>query len=205
VASTNAGQPGRGRSGVRLSGLGATPAVAVRPRRDDDIGPLADILVRVHERDGYPVEGVDDPIAWLRAPNELGSWTAEWDGVPVGHVMLLRAMASDDVVRSWRGRTGRDISRLAILARLFVDPAARRLGAGRRLVTDALSHASGLGCSVALDVMMKDQAAIRLYESLGAQHLGGVCHHYGEGQAEPAAVYAWLDGVPGNRAQARRP
>jgi ribosomal protein S18 acetylase RimI-like enzyme len=44
--------------------------------------------------------------------------------------------------------------------------------------------------AIAFDVMLKDHAAIRLYERLGAQHITDLTHHYGDGLTEPAAVYA---------------
>jgi hypothetical protein len=59
-------------------------AVIIRPRRDNDLPALADALVHVHTVDGYPVEGVTDPSAWLHHPHELQSWTAEVAGHPVG-------------------------------------------------------------------------------------------------------------------------
>ena len=35
--------------------------VVVRRRQLSDLAELAEVLIRVHARDGYPVEGVDDP------------------------------------------------------------------------------------------------------------------------------------------------
>lgn len=53
----------------------------------------------------------------------------------------------------------------------------------------AVRHAHNLDLSVSFDVMVKDQAAIRLYERLGAHHIADVEHRYGNGLVEPAAVY----------------
>lgn len=39
-----------------------TSTVSARPRTDADLPELARILVEVHDRDGYPVEGVADPV-----------------------------------------------------------------------------------------------------------------------------------------------
>jgi len=46
--------------------------------------------MKVHETDGYPVEGVDDPEAWIRPPAVLSAWVAEEDGTIVGHVAVIR-------------------------------------------------------------------------------------------------------------------
>ncbi|MBE1876161.1 acetyltransferase [Myceligenerans pegani] len=54
----------------------------------------------------------------------------------------------------------------------------------------AVEFARSRGLAIAFDVMLKDRAAIRLYERLGAQHITDLTHHYGDGLTEPAAVYA---------------
>lgn len=160
-----------------------------RPRRDEDIPALAAALVRVHTQDGYPVEGVDDPAAWLLHPRELHSWTAEVAGTPIGQVTLTQAAPDDDAARVWQEQTGESVTELAIPVRLFVDPEHRRSGAGRLLMRTAVDSARVRGLAVAFDVMLKDEAAIRLYERLGAQRLADLTHHYGDGLKEPAAVY----------------
>lgn len=164
-------------------------AITIRQRRDADLPALAAALIRVHAVDGYPVEGVADPEAWLRPPHELMSWTAEEAGTPIGQITLTRATADDDVAQVWHELTGGDIARLAIFARLFVDPDHRTSGIGQRLITAAVGHAHALGLSVAFDVMEKDQAAIRLYERMGARRLGAITHRHSDGLSEPAAVY----------------
>lgn len=163
----------------------------VRERRDRDLPALARVLVRVHDVDGYPVEGVADPTAWLRSPVELRSWTALVDGAPVGQITLNAATEQDDAARVWTEHTGGNSADLAIPARLFVDPDHRRSGIARRLMTTALEHATSLNRFVAFDVMDKDTAAIELYERLGATRIASVVHDHSDGQAEPAAVYVW--------------
>lgn len=164
-------------------------AVIIRPRRDNDLPALADVLVRVHTVDGYPVEGVTDPGAWLHHPHELQSWTAEVAGQPVGQITLAHATADDDAARVWHERTGGNIGRLALPVRLFVDPDHRSAGAGRLLMRAAAEHARSLNRSVAFDVMKKDRTAIRLYERMGAIPIGDITHHHSHGLNEPAVVY----------------
>ncbi|WP_083420652.1 GNAT family N-acetyltransferase [Mycolicibacterium llatzerense] len=161
----------------------------VRRRRQADLAALADVLVRVHARDGYPVEGVDDPEAWIAPPAELAAWTAVYEEEPIGHVSVAQARTSDDAAILWQRTTGGDVSRLAIVARLFVDPGHRSLGAGALLMEAVHRFASEHELAVALDVMLKDCNAIRLYEKLGYRRLGTVGHEHSGGKAEAAAVY----------------
>jgi ribosomal protein S18 acetylase RimI-like enzyme len=163
--------------------------LAIRPRRNEDLPDLAAALVRVHALDGYPVEGVADPEAWLRHDHELQSWTAVDGDQPIGQVTLTRAVPDDDAARAWQQHTGGDIDCLAIPARLFVDPDHRGSGAGRLLMEAAVDFARTRGLAIAFDVMLKDRAAIRLYERLGAQRVADLTHQYGDGLTEPAAVY----------------
>ncbi|GAA4695617.1 Ribosomal protein S18 acetylase RimI [Promicromonospora umidemergens] len=163
--------------------------VTIRPRREQDLPNLASALVRVHAVDGYPVEGVADPEAWLRHPNEIQSWTAAQDDEPIGQITLTQAQPDDDAALAWREYTGRDVDRLAIPARLFVDPDHRGSGAGRLLMETARDFARSHGLAVALDVMLKDHAAIKLYERLGAERISDINHQYGDGLTEAGAVY----------------
>jgi GNAT superfamily N-acetyltransferase len=163
--------------------------VVIRSRDQADLPALAQVLVRVHAQDGYPVEGVERPQAWLTPPRELAAWTALFDDQPIGHISLTQASPTDDAARLWQRTTGQDISRLAIPVRLFVDPRHRQRGAGRLLMRAAHTFATGHQLAMAFDVMLKDRDAIRLYEAIGCQRLGTITHEHGDGQFEPAAVY----------------
>ena len=163
--------------------------VTIRPRREEDIPALAAVLVRVHELDGYPVEGVADPENWLRHDRELQSWTAVEDETPIGQIALIRAEPGDDAAHIWQEKTGGEFDDLTIPVRLFVHPDHRGTGAGELLMKAATSFARSRGLAVAFDVMLKDRAAIRLYERLGAHRIATMNHRYGNGLFEPAAVY----------------
>jgi len=167
--------------------------ITIRPRDPGDLPDLAPVLVRVHAVDGYPVEGVAAPEDWLTPPRELAAWTAVYDGVPVGHISLAKADSSDDAAAVWQQTTGHGIEAVAIPVRLFVDPDHRDQGAGKFLMLAAHTYAAEHGLTLVFDVMLKDHAAIRLYESVGCQRLGTIEHHHSDGETEPAAVYVAPD------------
>lgn len=179
--------------------------LVIRPRKDTDLAELSRVLVRVHDQDGYPVEGVSDPGSWLTPPREVAAWTALLDDRPIGQISLTRAADDDDAAILWQRATGGDISQLVIPVRLFVDPPHRRLGAGAQLMLAAHNYSTGHNLAMAFDVMLKDQAAIQLYEAAGSKRLGIIDHHHSDGKTEPAAVYVAPAGSIGVWASGTRP
>lgn len=141
--------------------------IEIRPRRDADLPALGEVLVRVHRRYGYPVEGVADAIGWLTPPRLLMAWSAICEGPPVGHAALVQAAIEEDAARVWHGHTGASIERLAIPVRMFVDPEHRRHGVGGMFMRTVEEYGRQHGLALASDVMLKDEAAIRLYETAG--------------------------------------
>ncbi|WP_246162112.1 GNAT family N-acetyltransferase [Roseovarius faecimaris] len=80
------------------------------------------------------------------------------------------------------------------IKRLFVQPSARGLGLGRRLMEAALAHAQRLGAvRVLLDTGIYDTAAQALYRKLGFREID----YYPEGEndraLQPYLVYMQLD------------
>lgn len=98
----------------------------VRPRESRDLAEAATVLTAVHESDGYPVEGVKDPEAWLSPEGLLAAWVAELDGHVVGHVAINSPQPGEEVARLWREESGDDDSHIGVLARLFVAREARK-------------------------------------------------------------------------------
>ena len=161
----------------------------VRERTTSDLPEAAAALVEVHTTDGYPVEGVDDPHAWLTSPHLLWAWVAELDGRIVGHVAVTRPQPSDAAATMWAHTTNGTGKPVAVLGRLFVVAAARRHAGGDRLMRAATNIAHHHGLRLVLDVMTKDTAAIRLYERLGWLRIGTTEHDNGHGQLIPAHCY----------------
>ncbi|MFD3687316.1 GNAT family N-acetyltransferase [Nocardiopsis sp. NPDC058631] len=128
------------------------------------------------------------PETWLTPPGLLRSWVAERGGEVVGHVGVGRADGGD-AVRRGAEALGVSGERIAVLARLFVVPGARRLAVGERLTVVATEFARASGLRLVLDVMAEDRAAIRLYERLGWVRTGQVRHTVEGAEAVPAYCY----------------
>ncbi|MDX3747278.1 GNAT family N-acetyltransferase [Streptomyces sp. AK08-02] len=162
--------------------------VIVRPFQKDDLASTASALIDVHTTDGYPVEGVDDPEAWLRSADVIAAWVGEGGGEIVGHVAIMRP-SGEDAVSAWMHQSDDSVDQIAVLARLFVVKAARKHAVGERLMQAAMDYGSEHGLRLVLDVMAKDAAAMRLYERLGWREIGRAPHHYGSGQKIDAVLY----------------
>ncbi|MFF4449663.1 GNAT family N-acetyltransferase [Streptomyces sp. NPDC001502] len=167
-------------------------SAVVRPYQDTDLEGAAAALVAVHATDGYPVEGVADPQAWIRSANVRAAWVGAVDGKIVGHVSVMRPQG-EDAVSLWTGQSGDDEQHVAVLARLFVLQEARRRALGAQLMQAATSWAQDQGIRLVLDVMAKDTAAIRLYQRLGWTRIGEATHPYGEGRLMDAICFAAPD------------
>lgn len=162
--------------------------VIIRPFADDDLVGTAAALVEVHHTDGYPVEGVEDPGAWIKSDVVLASWVAESNGRIVGHVAVMKPQG-EAAVNLWIKQSGDSEDRVGVLARLFVVQPARKQAAGRRLMDSAVAYARAHGLRLVLDVMTKDAAAIHLYERLGWRKIGETLHPFGNGKTSPAVCY----------------
>lgn len=160
-----------------MSGTKSADELLIRPRTSADLAQAAAVLVAVHDADGYPVEGVERPEAWLSPPGLAAAWVADRSGLIVGHVAI----------------TGTPDGRTGVLERLFVLPAARGCGAAERLIQVAERFAQAHGLALELEVLAKDAAAIRLYRRLGWTETGQRIHRLGSGDSYPALTFAAPD------------
>ncbi|QOV41002.1 GNAT family N-acetyltransferase [Streptomyces ferrugineus] len=178
--------------------------IVIRPFEDSDLPGAAAALTDVHATDGYPVEGVAHPEAWLRSDEVLASWVAESGRRIVGHVAVMRPRG-EGAVSLWTEQSGADEHRIGVLARLFVVRDARGRTVGERLVMTAMDYGLSHNRRLVLDVMVKDTAALRLYERLGWLRTGGTMHRYGNGQHIEAICYVAPGTGPAQSAAASLP
>jgi len=142
----------------------------VRPRALGDLEELVEVAARVRKIDGYPVYLRDNDFRlFLTRPIPLDAWVAEANGHVVGHVALNSQThpAAMAVVRE-AGFSGE----VGVVARLLVDPVARRQGLGTRLLERAQAEAVEQGRVPVLDVLASAATAINLYLARGWQQLG---------------------------------
>lgn len=130
----------------------------------------------VHRTDGYPPRSADDLRAFITSAGALGAWVAEVDGIVVGHV-ALNPSSSPEVIELAREGVGCAADQLAVVARMLVEPSARRRGVGAALLETAADAARRRGRWPILDVASHFAAAIGLYESCGWLPIGTVIVH----------------------------
>ena len=163
--------------------------IQVRNRVAADLETCGAILRRVHEHDGYPVEGVSDTDAWLNPPTLTRAWVASLHHRIVGHVLLAAPTEDDDAARLWHEQSSTPMAAITVLGRLFVDPLARGHDAGSHLMKAALQYATTRHLTAVLDVMEKDATAIHLYERAGWRPIGEASHTFGASQSIRALCY----------------
>jgi ribosomal protein S18 acetylase RimI-like enzyme len=144
--------------------------VDIRERRAEDLVPLEGILRRV-ATDGYPPHRPGGHAPFASANNELRSFVVQIDGDVSGHVAVHEYTARSVMNLAAEALQVRP-DQLVAVARLFVDPSARRSGVGRSLVEAATEVSVSLERRAILDVWQELPAAISLYESLGWKRLG---------------------------------
>ncbi|MER6782686.1 MULTISPECIES: GNAT family N-acetyltransferase [unclassified Streptomyces] len=126
---------------------------------EDDVEACLRVLAEVHRHDGYPLNWPAQRGAWLSDGPLLGSWVAELDGRPVGHIGLSHAAAGDSAPALWSGRTGAPPEAASVVTRLFVSPGARGHSLGALLIGRAVQEAQRHGLHPVLDVLSGDAAA----------------------------------------------
>ena len=141
----------------------------IRPRTSGDFEELDKLAGRVHAVDGYPVHVPGgDLLRFLTEPPSLAAWVAEENGRLLGHV----AVNSDSNPSAMKAiREARIEGDLAVVARLLVDPGARRRGIGMQLLAQARAHGELLGRTPILDVVAASVPAVSLYRAAGWQEI----------------------------------
>jgi ribosomal protein S18 acetylase RimI-like enzyme len=148
------------------------PPLLIRARVDSDLTACVELVRRLRDNDGYPAfMPHDDFASFLTSSNTTSAFVAFVGDRLVGHVMTRTssAPASTELITS---RLALDPDRLGFVARLMVDPSARRRGIASALLAIAARALRDQGRVVVLDVLTKDLGAIALYEHEGWRSLG---------------------------------
>lgn len=143
----------------------------VRPRRDADIPELVELAEAVLIADRWPPHRVGSTRDFIVGSAPLAALVAEDEGKVVGQV-LLHKNSAPQVMTIAADALRVDPQTFAVVARLFVDPRARRRGLGQLLFQAAESAARELDKHPILDVWTELESAIALYEGAGWRRLG---------------------------------
>lgn len=158
----------------RHRSVGQTGRLKIRARHAADLEQLEDVARRVQAVDRYPIYLPDgDFRRFLTQPASIAASVAVDEGRVVGHV-ALNPSTSEPVMQVVRSQ-GDDRSAIYI-ARLLVDPGARRTGIGRALLQHARQAALSNGFLPVLDVVDIPTAApaIALYRAEGWREIARV-------------------------------
>lgn len=163
-------------------------AASIRPRQRADLPALSAALHEVHDADAYPTLWITDPVAFLAPPDE-GAWVALHGGEPAGQVLLRRP---SEPLPEWLRVVGLPAADLAVISRLFLRPSARGQGLAEALFRAAWAEARARGWRAALDVHIKNAAAVRLYERLGWERVATVRADFHDPDGSLAWVHVYL-------------
>jgi GNAT superfamily N-acetyltransferase len=142
--------------------------VIVRPRVPADLPALAEVLWEQQAASRYPFrDPLPIPVSeFLHAEDALAAWTAEVDGVPVGHVCRTGpGLAELDAPAA--SAHGCPVASLGWVSTLFVGTAARGLGVGRLLLSTVVADLRAHGLRPCLEVLAVHPAAAGLYAATG--------------------------------------
>jgi len=159
---------------------GQTGRLQIRQRQDADLVQLEAVARRVHATDRYPIYLPDgDFRRFLTQPASIAAWVMTEEDRIVGHVALNDA-TSNPVMRAVDD-LGNDRP-VRYIARLLVDPSARRTGNGRALLEHARREAVAGGCLPVLDVVDIPTAApaLALYRADGWHEIARVSFDLGD-------------------------
>ena len=170
----------------------------IRPKhREDDDGCVA-VMAATHRRDGYPRYWPSKPERFLSARQQTDAWVALLEDRVVGQVALHDA-DDDPTLPAAQRATGLPADRIAVLARLLVDPSVRGRGVGRALLGTATARAHATGRRPVLDVLQESSEVLGFYEAAGWTRLEPVSLDLtalGYGDVAPLRLWVYLGPAP---------
>jgi GNAT superfamily N-acetyltransferase len=165
-----------------MTGIDRGNTALIRPRRSEDLRPLADALAAQQEQTRYPATWpLPHPVEeFIRRPNELAAWTALIDGRPIGHVCVHEADGSSrtgetndaELLNAWKAFHNCQAGDLAIISSLFVASGCRGLGIGGALLNHATQWILEIGMAPCLHVVESPSPAAAVCAAKGWQTAG---------------------------------
>lgn len=169
----------------------AAAGIEIRPRSEDDIPALVEALEDVYSTDGYPIEGTAAAASFLTPAGLVEAWVAVRGGIAVGQIAV--GAGDHDAVRAWveLPGSGGHAESTVVAARFFVRKHARGCGLGRALIEKTCLWARQNGMRIVMNVLAKDQDAMRLYEKIGFRRFGEGEYQYDQGKRSTQYFYVY--------------
>jgi GNAT superfamily N-acetyltransferase len=139
----------------------------IRPRRPKDLPACARLLRVVATEHQYPARWPDAPRSWLAGPDVLAAYVAEEHGEILGHVAIATVPRNGISRVRWQEITGRDVTQLRRISRLFVRRRVRGQGIASDLLDVAVDEIRALGLMPVLDVVSTSADGIAFVEKRG--------------------------------------
>lgn len=155
--------------GQRQAEPESAPALphGIRPRRPKDLPACARLLRVVATEHQYPARWPEAPRSWLAGPDVLSAYVAEEFGEILGHVAIATVPRNGISRVRWQEITGRDVTQLRRISRLFVRRRVRGQGIASDLLDVAVDEIRGLGLMPVLDVVSTSADGIAFVEKRG--------------------------------------
>lgn len=152
----------------------SVPAVTIRSAEKADLSRVLEV-----ENASFPLPWSPSSFRSLLELDRVFFLVAELDDQVVGHGVLW-----------WVGEEGE-------LANIAVDPEVRRAGVARRLLEELVDRARRAGVEhVFLEVRVSNDAATKLYRSLGFREVGQRRNYYQRPQEDARILRLDLAGPP---------
>ncbi|XVX20071.1 GNAT family N-acetyltransferase [Actinomycetota bacterium] len=142
----------------------------IRPRRDEDVPALVEVLAEQRPTSRYPIRWplpfpVEDFIA---REGELLALVAEVDGQLAGHISVLRPVGGPDgPAPLWAAAHGRPAEELAVVTAFFIGTPWQGTGLGGRMLDKAVEWIHANGYAACLDVVQGFSPAADIYRRRG--------------------------------------
>jgi ribosomal protein S18 acetylase RimI-like enzyme len=133
------------------------------PAGAGDGDALVGLAQALHRDEGHPLDAAGEAALRAIAEGETlaRAWIARKDGEPVGYLVITLGYSVE-----YGGRDG-------FIDDLYLAPASRGRGLGRKLLEFALAEAAALGIrTLHLEVEPDNESAARLYRSTGFAETG---------------------------------
>ena len=151
----------------------APPDVRIRPRREEDLQVLEDVLAAQQPSSRYPLRWpLPYPVRdFIVRPDELVALVAVDAGRVVGHVSVTAVMPGE-LGAAWATGAGRPIDEMACLSVLFVDHTVRGRRIGGALMDAAEGWIFSRGLAAVLDVVTANERPLAVYRHRGWREIG---------------------------------